>query len=905
MKKIFTKISLLCIGLMLCAGNAWGQYGASSLDYNNKVLTITQMCDAGQTPQWKSQLQAMSASPMWAMFAPTKIVIEKEIASIVAQSLSGDILSTINTIEFKSSTPPTLANGTNVFNSGWTIIVPDGAECAYKEMQHYTTYFPSLNNVECSLQPIVDLSNPIVVDGITYQVDVEHSNATVLGCGGCSGSVIIPASIANPNNVNQSFPVVAIDAQAFENNTGITSCTIGDNVANIGNYAFRGCSSLSTINVSRNTPATLGTDVFDGLPENFRIYVAVALYPNSAKSRANTYRAAAGWSAYATNDIDSPIRSNQGGNSETSWLNDNYNTVFSYNNSTIEASVSEWQGSDNVTEITIPAKIQNMYGDWFALTSIGSGAYQDSRCPNLEKVIFESMTPPALSNASNVFANKGNLSIEYPEGAEDDYNSAEYYGVYFANIQANYPNGSTVDEHFMYQLVGGAEPYAIVVAPDFWYDYLPDGATGAVSIPAEIVYESYTYPVKQIAANALNTYVGITSLTLPASIETIGDNAMPTMVNDFMTMSDTYSSLVSFNVDANNIYFKSVNGVLFDKAGETLIACPSRKSGIYYVPDGVQSIRNYAFAYCTELTGIAIPYSVSSIGLMAFYNCTSLANMSIASTALTISNFAFLLCNSVSYVLINVPAAIISDQDLIDRGIPNTATIARVKSSVLEDSESAVAVIETLLEAGEERDITANRPVQLSNQYNTLCLPFSMDENQIAESSLVGAEIYEFANAAKNGEYLDFHFRPVTTITAGIPYFIRYPQDGTPLTSLDFEDVTVTTATAGSVTHGDVTLIGTLSQVSISGADKLYLAANNTLYYSNSPKTIKPFRAYFSVAGVGPNYAPKARIVQRENTTTDIESVVSEDKTIKFLENGQILIKRGESVYNLQGQIIK
>ena len=123
-----------------------------------------------------------------------------------------------------------------------------------------------------------------------------------------------------------------------------------------------------------------------------------------------------------------------------------------------------------------------------------------------------------------------------------------------------------------------------------------------------------------------------------------------------MSQTNTYSALVSINVDANNIYFKSVNGVLFDKAGETLIACPSKKSGIYYVPDGVQSIDNYAFAYCTELTGIAIPYSVSSIGLMAFYNCTSLANMSIASTALTISNFAFLLCNSVSYVLINVPA---------------------------------------------------------------------------------------------------------------------------------------------------------------------------------------------------------------------------------------------------------
>lgn len=290
----------------------------------------------------------------------------------------------------------------------------------------------------------------------------------------------------------------------------------------------------------------------------------------------------------------------------------------------------------------------------------------------------------------------------------------------------------------------------------------------------------------------------------------------------------------------------------------------------------VTEIGAQAFAMSTGVTGVTLPNGLKTIGDYAFASCSNLATISIPNTVTSIGTDAFY-------------------------GV-GSASMASGKATLV-DNNDAVSIMNFLM--NDTRDFAINRPAQLSNQYNTLCLPFSMNETQIENSSLNGAEIYEFANAAKNGEYLDFHFRPVTTITAGIPYFIRYPQDGTPLTSLDFEDVTVTTATAGSVTHGDVTLIGTLSQVSISGADKLYLSANNTLYYSSTPKTIKPFRAYFSVAGVGPNYAPKARIVQRENTTTDIESVVSEGKTIKFLENGQILIKRGESVYNLQGQIIK
>lgn len=295
------------------------------------------------------------------------------------------------------------------------------------------------------------------------------------------------------------------------------------------------------------------------------------------------------------------------------------------------------------------------------------------------------------------------------------------------------------------------------------------------------------------------------------------------------------------------------------------------------LPNGLEIIGDYAFAYCSSLATISIPNTVTSIGVGAFGGCSSLASLTVPTSVTSIGANAF-------YGVSNASMA------------SGTATLV--------DNNDAVSIMNFLM--NDTRDIAINRPAQKSNQYNTLCLPFSMNETQIANSSLADAEIYKFSNAVKDGNNLDLHFQPVTSIEAGIPYFIRYAEEGSNLTGLDFANVTMETTTAGSVTHGDVTLHGTLSQVTISGSDKLYLAAGNNLKWHDGDKTINPFRAYFSVAGVVPGAAPKARIVQRENTTTDVESI--QHSTIsnqKIIENGQLFIIKNGVKYNAQGQIVK
>ena len=121
---------------------------------------------------------------------------------------------------------------------------------------------------------------------------------------GCSSlaSVIIPDSVTE------------IGGSAFENCSSLTSVTIPNNVTDIGNTAFQGCSSLTSViipnsvtrigtnafryctvltsvTINATTPPIAEFGVFDGT-NDCPIYVP--------SERVNIYKAASGWSDYAS-----------------------------------------------------------------------------------------------------------------------------------------------------------------------------------------------------------------------------------------------------------------------------------------------------------------------------------------------------------------------------------------------------------------------------------------------------------------------------------------------------------------------------------------------------------------------------------------------------------------------------
>lgn len=72
---------------------------------------------------------------------------------------------------------------------------------------------------------------------------------------------------------------------------------------------------------------------------------------------------------------------------------------------------------------------------------------------------------------------------------------------------------------------------------------------------------------------------------------------------------------------------------------------------------GLTSIGDYAFSYCSELTSVTIPDSVTSIGDSAFNGCSGLTNVTIGNGVTSIGDYAFEECSGLKNIDITDLAA--------------------------------------------------------------------------------------------------------------------------------------------------------------------------------------------------------------------------------------------------------
>lgn len=77
-------------------------------------------------------------------------------------------------------------------------------------------------------------------------------------------------------------------------------------------------------------------------------------------------------------------------------------------------------------------------------------------------------------------------------------------------------------------------------------------------------------------------------------------------------------SLEEVDVNEANEKYCSANGVVYNKAKDTLLFVPNVKAAEYVIPTNVKCIGYAAFATCKNLTSLTIPENVTSIGDMAF-----------------------------------------------------------------------------------------------------------------------------------------------------------------------------------------------------------------------------------------------------------------------------------------------
>ena len=149
-----------------------------------------------------------------------------------------------------------------------------------------------------------------------------------------------------------------------------------------------------------------------------------------------------------------------------------------------------------------------------------------------------------------------------------------------------------------------------------------------------------------------NGCTGLTSITIPNSVTTIGQRAF--LECRGLTSVSIPNSVTSFG----DYVFSGCSGL-------TSITIPNSVTSIgvsafrdcsgltsVTIPNSVTSIGIGAFSGCTSLTSVTIPNSVTSIGVSAFSGCSGLTSITIPNSVTSIGDAAFSGCNSLTSITI-------------------------------------------------------------------------------------------------------------------------------------------------------------------------------------------------------------------------------------------------------------
>jgi len=404
---------------------------------------------------------------------------------------------------------------------------------------------------------------------------------------GASGNIVIASTF-------NGYPVTSILGRAFQGATGLKSVTIPSSVTNIGDFAFRDCTSLTNISVDAANPAysSLNGVFFDKaqttllafpfgrggsyvIPNTVTSIVTEAFYncigltsvtiPNSV-TRIGSYV------FYGCNSLASVTIPD----SVTSLLFRSFESCGSLTNVVLGNSVTNiadylFWGCGSLTNVTIGNSV----------TSIGVAAF--SSCPSLTSVTIPSSVTHILDIA---FYGTNLRNVTIPNSV--------------TNIRENAFNGCPSLTNFS---VHAANP-AYSSLDGVLFD---KAQTTLIAFPVARGDRSYVVPdtVTRIVAQVFSG-LSLTNVTLGNSLTHIGASA-----------------------------FQNCTG---------LTSVP--------IPDNVTDIGNSAFSGCRNLTGLTIPNNVTNIGSLAFSSCTNLTNLIIGNSVTSIGGGAFEFCRSLTNVIL-------------------------------------------------------------------------------------------------------------------------------------------------------------------------------------------------------------------------------------------------------------
>ena len=181
---------------------------------------------------------------------------------------------------------------------------------------------------------------------------------------------------------------------------------------------------------------------------------------------------------------------------------------------------------------------------------------------------------------------------------------------------------------------------------DWMYDTTGDLAyVGHLVIPASVTYNGKVYTVVGLDTDALINSKKLLTLSLPATVTSIGTRAF-TLCN----------ALQSITVDDANPALMSYDGLLYYRGNPlTLGVVPRGKTGALELPDGLTEIPSGKFQK-SSIESVIIPNSVTTIKDGAFSECKLLVDITIGNQVHTIERSAFM--NDTALQVVQLPASV-------------------------------------------------------------------------------------------------------------------------------------------------------------------------------------------------------------------------------------------------------